>query len=510
MNLFGAIIEKAFKLVKKINSRRYSPFQHQRRTLKRLIKKSSTTAFGEYYHFSDLYSEKEIMKKFSEQVPLHDYNSMFEQWWHRTIKNESDVTWKGKIKYFALSSGTTGSPSKYIPVSKEMIRSIQHAGIKCFVSLTNYHVDPDLYTKQMLMLSGTTTLKKVDGAYAGDLSGINVANTPFWIRKTSKPGKDIASMTNWNDRIEEIARKASEWNIGYLMGIPSWNKLMIDRVVEYNKVENIQDIWPNLRVFVHGGVAFEPYRKIFDSLVKKPLIYIDTYLASEGFIAYQSRPNATGMELLLNNGIFYEFLEFNDKNFDTSGNVKGNPSTYFIHQVKEGIDYALVISTCAGAWRYIIGDTIRFTDVNRNEIIITGRTKHFLSICGEHLSVDNMNQALKLTAQKWDLQIPEFTVAAFHDNKKFVHKWYIGCNKSVDKEVITKELDENLQKLNDDYKTERSAVLNMPMVHVIDSQIFYLWMQHQGKMGGQYKFPRVMTQDQFIEWEEFVKKAIAK
>lgn len=509
MRLVGALIERTFRLAKRINSGNFSPLQHQQKTLRRLLKKAANTAFGEHYHFRDLLYRPALIDAFRQQVPLHDYNSMHDQWWHRALKNEPDVTWKGKIKYFALSSGTTGSPSKYIPVTTEMIRAIRNGGIKCFVSLTNYDVDPDLYTKQMLMLSGSTTLTKVEGAYAGDLSGINVAKTPFWIRRTSKPGKEIASLTNWNDRIEEIAKNATKWNIGFLLGIPSWNQLMIERVLAVNKVEYIQQIWPNLRVFVHGGVAFEPYERAFNAMMRAPLIYIDTYLASEGFIAYQNRPDTRGMALLLNNGIFFEFIPFNEDNFDAEGNVIGNPKTLAIHEVSTGVDYALVISTCAGAWRYLIGDTIRFTDLSRCEIIITGRTKHFLSICGEHLSVDNMNQAVQRTQDFLDVNAPEYTVSAFEHEGMFAHKWYVGCDRIVDSVTFAKVLDEQLQKLNDDYRVERSAVLGPPQVHVIPADLFYQWLQRQGKVGGQYKFPRVMKQEQFAAWESFVKQATA-
>ena len=256
---------------------------------------------------------------------------------------------------------------------------------------------------------------------------------------------------------------------------------------------------------MHGGVFFEPYRKGFDRLTSKPLHYIDTYLASEGFIALQADKDKTSMELVLNNGIFFEFIPFNDQHFDADGIVKKEAQTLTINEVKTGIDYALVLSTCAGAWRYLIGDTIRFTDLERCEIIISGRTKHYVSICGEHLSVDNMNQAILIASEKFDMHVPEFCVSGFIHEQVFGHHWFIGCDKPIDADLFRQNLDDALKSLNDDYAVERRSALKEMKLEVLPVSLFYDWMRKNGKEGGQNKFPRVLKKEQLADWQAFLR-----
>jgi len=236
---------------------------------------------------------------------------------------------------------------------------------------------------------------------------------------------------------------------------------------------------------------------------------MDSYLASEGFIAYQDRPETRGMRLLLNNGLFFEFIPFNEANFDEDGNLIANPTAFSINEVTEGVDYAIILSSCAGAWRYLIGDTIRFTNMEASEIIITGRTKHFLSICGEHLSIDNMNQAVQAVEAQLNTSIPEFTASAVRAEQFFSHKWYIGSDPLVDAKQVRTVLDEELKRVNDDYRTERGSVLKDIQVEVIPTHIFYKWHEAQGKIGGQNKFPRVMRGERFSKWEQFVRDSLA-
>jgi GH3 auxin-responsive promoter len=337
------------------------------------------------------------------------------------------------------------------------------------------------------------------------MSGINVKRRPFWLIPFSHPNSRITAIADWNKRLDVIARNAPKWDIGYVTGIPSWVQLMIEKVVAYNKVDNIHEIWPNLRVFVHGGIAFEPHRKAFDQLMHQPMTYIETYLASEGFIAIQNRPDTHSMALILNNGIFFEFIPFNENHFSPEGNLIGKPKALTINEVQLGLDYALVISTCAGAWRYLIGDTVRFTDIERKEIIITGRTKHFLSVTGEHLSVDNMNQGIQYAQDILKTDVKEYTVAAIETENGFAHRWYIGCTPSVSAEKFKELLDKKLCDCNDDYTTERSSVLGEPEVIVLPHAVFYAYLKSKGKIGGQAKFPRVMKKEQFAEWEAFIK-----
>jgi hypothetical protein len=408
------------------------------------------------------------------------------------------------VRYFALSSGTTGAPSKYIPMTDDMIQSIRKAGVKAIFASSKFDMGDDFFTKQALFISGTTTLKDRGGYYVGDMSGINLKERPLWVLSFSRPGNRIQSIPDWNRRLDVIARNAKKWDIGFISGIPSWVQLMIEKVIAYHKVDSIHEVWPNLRLFAHGGIAFEPHRKAFEALISKPMVYIDTYLASEGFIAFQNRLDTKAMALILNNGIFHEFIPFNEENFTADGTLKGHPQALTIDEVKENTEYAVVISTCAGAWRYLIGDTVRFTDVNRKEVIITGRTKHFLSVTGEHLSVDNMNQGIQYVSETLDLNIREFTVAAVETETGFAHRWYIAADGQADTVVVSRLLDEKLREVNDDYATERDNVLRPPQLEILPPRLFYEYLQSIGRFGGQAKFPRVMKKEQFEKWETFV------
>jgi len=434
---------------------------------------------------------------------LHD------RWWHMSLNNVENVTWPGKVKYFALSSGTSGAPSKQIPVTEHMIRAIRRGSTKMFFNLNRFNIGPDLFTKDIMMLGGSTNLQNQGDYFLGDLSGINAGKIPFWLRPFYKPGVEISRINDWNDKIKEIVKKAPEWDVAFIVGIPGWVQLMLESIIDHHKVKNIHEIWPNFTVYVHGGVHFEPYRRGFDKLVGKPLVYMDSYLASEGLVSFQSRPETRSMKMVLDNGIFFEFVPFTEDNFDADGNIKENVEALSIKDVKEGINYALLMTTCAGAWRYLIGDTVKFTDKARAEIIVTGRTKHYLSIVGEHLSVDNMNQAVRHAEEALDVDIREFTVSAVNAGKYFAHKWYVGCEPQIDAQRLANTLDEALQKLNDDYRIERNAVLQPIQMEVIPSHLFYQWQESRGKLGGQNKFPRVMKKELFEEWENFVRQSSA-
>jgi hypothetical protein len=278
----------------------------------------------------------------------------------------------------------------------------------------------------------------------------------------------------------------------------------MEMIIERYKLKDIHEIWPNLTLYCHVGVAFEPYKKGFERLLGKPISYIETYLASEGFIAYQDRQDPDGMKLVLNEHIFFEFIPFDDEHFDTDGNITDASKTILIEDVEEQINYAILISTAAGAWRYLIGDTIRFVNKERSEIIITGRTKHFLSIVGEHLSVDNMNKAIHLVSEEFNLSIPEYGVRGENVDSLFGHHWYVACDQSVDGVALAKAIDEKLIVLNDDYAIERKSALKRIRVTVLKENVFMDFMQAKGKIGGQHKFPRVLKGDLLKDWEIFI------
>lgn len=480
--------------------------RQQLRVLKKLLKKARFTAFGQQYHFDQALLSKHPGKKFQELVPIHDYNKIYNEWWKQTLDGTPDVTWTGQIKYYALSSGTSEAASKYIPVTSDLLRSNMVNYLRQLISLVRYEeANMRAMTKGFLMLGGATDLKKGKaGWYAGDLSGILAKRRPFWFQTFYKPGGRIAAISDWNQKLQEIVEQAPNWDIGYLVGVPAWCQMLMEMVIERYKLNHIHEIWPNLSFFVHGGVAFEPYKKGFEKLLGKPIVYVENYLSSEGFIGFKTREHATGMQLILNNNIFFEFIPFDESNFDADGNPYPEADAKMIHEVQEGKEYALLMSTNAGAWRYLIGDTIRFTDIERSEIVITGRIKHFLSLTGEHLSVDNMNKAIELVSNELNISIPEYTVVGFPYQSFFAHRWYVGTDDKVDAVVLRTKIDQHLRVLNDDYATERDSALKEVFLEVLPEQKFLDFMALKGKLGSQHKFPRVMKGKMLADWEKFL------
>lgn len=484
-----------------------NPRRQQIKVLKKLLRRARFTEFGQQFHFDDILVSKHPGKKFQELVPTYNYSSIYKDWWHKTLEGIPDVCWPGKIKYYALSSGTSEAASKYIPVTNDLLQGNKIVMIKQLLSLRHYeHLPIGSIGRGWLTLGGSTDLqKKSAGYYAGDLSGITAKKAPFWFQPFYKPGKKIAKEKDWNKKLEDIVSKAPEWDIGFVVGVPAWIQMCMEMIIERYHLNNIHEMWPNLAFFVHGGVSFEPYKKGFEKLLGKPLIYIETYLASEGFIAYQDRPNTPGMKLVTNEHIFMEFVPFDEKNFDGNGDMISNPEVLMIHEVEEGKDYALLISTSAGTWRYLIGDTLRFTDKEKCEIVITGRTKHYLSLVGEHLSVDNMNKAIQLASEEMNICIPEFTVAGIPYGNFFAHHWYVACNDKVNTELLRITIDNKLKELNDDYEVERRSALKSVLLDVLTEQQFMDFMTAKGKMGGQHKFPRVLKGKMLEDWQRFLK-----
>lgn len=494
--------------IKKLNITK--PQNQQKRVLIKLLTKARSTKFGEAYGFNDILNQLLFEKgnnrfsAFKENVPIFDYNSLYEQWWQRCHNGEENICWPGKIKYFALSSGTSGSPSKHIPVSKEMIKAINRAGVNQIIALGNYDNLPEnLFDKSYLMLGGSTQLAESEGRFEGDLSGITTGNIPFWFENFFKPGREIAQVKDWEQKLQEITNNAPNWDIGFLAGVPAWIQILCERVIEKYNLKNIHEIWPNLSVYGWGGVSFEPYKNGFEKLMGKPMIYIETYLASEGFIAYQARPNAN-LQLILNNGIFFEFVPFNEENFDENGEIKQDAQTLLITEVEPDVDYALLISTCSGAWRYLIGDTVKFTNVAKCEIKITGRTKQFLSLCGEHISVDNLNNAVDAASKHFNITIKEFTVTGIPHSPLFAHQWYIGTDDEIDEAELGRFIDKKLHELNDDYAVERRHALKNVFCKVLPTASFLDYMKSKGKVGGQNKFPRVLKGAHQAEWESYI------
>jgi GH3 auxin-responsive promoter len=485
------------------------PRRQQLKVLKKLLRKARFTEFGQKYRFDEIVLSRHPGKKFQQIVPACNYNKIYDAWWYKAKDGVPDVCWPGVIKYFALSSGTSDATSKYIPITKDLIRSNTITSFKQLLSLARYeNVPKSAVGKGWLILGGSTQLQKGATYFAGDLSGIQQKNIPFWFQGLGlyKPGKKIAAAKDWTTKLEEVVANAPNWDIGFIVGVPAWLQLCMETIIERYKLSNIHEIWPNLSFYVHGGVAMEPYRKGFEKVLGKPITYIETYLASEGFLAYQNRQDAVGMHLSLNNNIFFEFVPFDDTNFDSEGNMVDEPEALMIHEIEQNKDYAILISTNAGAWRYAIGDTIRLIDAERSEIIITGRTKHFLSLVGEHLSVDNMNKAIEMVSEELNISIPEFTVAGIPYGNFFAHHWFVATDDNVNATLLANHIDDKLKELNDDYEVERKHALKNVIVNVMPEQRFMDFMKAKGKEGGQHKFPRVLKGKMLEDWQNFLQK----
>ncbi len=511
MAILGNIIKAAIELKDKLTPDTEAiPAQEQ--VLINLLKAAEHTKFGQHYQFNKILSSTDSRRAFANTVPVHDYQKIYDEWWHRLVEGEENITWPGRPQYFALSSGTTGSTSKRIPITDEMLAAIRNTGIQQVTSLANFDLPAEFFEKEIMMLGSSTDLQERDGFLEGEISGISASNIPAWFKGYYKPGDDIARIDDWDERVQKIAEQASDWDIGALSGIPSWIELMLKKVIEYHRLNNIHEIWPNLSVYTPGGVAFEPYRKSFEKLLAHPLIYLDTYLASEGFLAFQNRPDTTAMTLVVDNGIYFEFVPFEEKNMTDEGNVHPEARILTLAEVQEDVDYVLLISTVAGAWRYMIGDTVKFTDLNRREIVITGRTKHFLNVVGSQLSVHKMNAAIQQLEEQFGVAIQEFTVAAVRrkEDQEYIHQWYLGSDDPMDEEEIAQALDEVLQEMNKNYRVARSKALKDVKVHVVSADVFYQWSEASKKKGGQVKTARVMEEEKFAEWEVFAKQVKAQ
>ncbi|MBC7937712.1 MAG: GH3 auxin-responsive promoter family protein [Rhizobacter sp.] len=505
MAIFDIRLPKS--IAKALNLPQSDPRRQQLKVLKKLLKTARFTQFGQQYKFDEILFSKQPGKRFQQLVPTYNYSKIYSDWWYKTKEGTPDVCWPGVIKFFALSSGTSDAASKYLPITKDLIRSNTITSVRQLMSLTRYeNIKRSALGKGWLMLGGSTQLQKGPTYYAGDLSGIQQKNIPFWFMGLGlyKPGKKIAREKDWSKKLNEIVENAPNWDIGFIVGVPAWLQLCMEKIIERYNLKTIHDIWPNLSFYVHGGVAMEPYKRGFEKLLGKPLQYIETYLASEGFLAYQNRQHAKGMHLAINNNIFFEFVPFDDENFDSEGNMVDEPETFMLHEIEENRDYAILISTNAGAWRYAIGDTVKLVDKEKSEVIITGRTKHFLSLVGEHLSVDNMNKAIEMVSEELKISIPEFTVAGVPYGTFFAHEWFIATDDKVDAIQLAEMLDAKLKLLNDDYEVERKHALKNISARVLPEEVFLAFMKSKGKEGGQHKFPRVVKGKMLEEWKRFL------
>ncbi len=504
MAILGNIIKGVIKITDSLASET-NPVEAQLEVLKHLLQTAKDTEFGKHYKFEDIMTSEDIRVTFARSVPYFDYHKMHNEWWHQHEDSKENVTWPGYPSYFALSSGTTGKSSKRIPVTDDMIDAIKQAGINQVLSLNNHEFPAELFEKEIMMLGSSTNLQENNNQLEGEISGISASNIPFWFKGYYKPGEEIAKIEDWDERVQRIAENAKNWDIGALSGIPSWIELMMKKVIEHHDLQHIHEIWPNLEVFTSGGVAFGPYEKSFNALLGHPITIIDTYLASEGFIAFQARPETDAMQLVTDNGIYFEFVPFKPEYIQEDGSLVADAPSISLKDVQLNQDYVLIISTVSGAWRYEIGDTIEFTDIERAEIKITGRTKFFLNTVGSQLSVNKMDDAMKELEEKFSTKISEYTICAKRgQDNEFYHYWYIATEDDLNPEDVSQSLDGFLKDANKNYKVARSKALKGVKVQLIPPSVFYEWNASNKKKGGQVKMERVMNEEKFQQWEDFV------
>ncbi len=504
MSILGPIVKRGIKILNFILGRKENPIDEQTLVLQDLLKKAQNTAFGKKYNFSEILNSTDPKIKFKRKVPYHDYDKINDEWWHFLHEGKKDITWPGVPNYFALSSGTTGSESKKIPVTDEMLKSFRKSGLKQVAALANYDLPSSYFEKEVMMLGSSSNLTFKNGHYEGEISGITTGNLPFWFKGYYKPGEEISNMEDFDERVAKICENSSQWDIGSLSGIPSWVEIMLKKVMAHHNAKDIHEVWPNLQVFTSGGVAFEPYQKSFHSLMGKNVHVINTYLASEGFFAFGDKPDSLDMKLVTDNGIYYEFVPFKPEYIQEDGSLNQAAPSLHLKQVEKDVEYVMLISTCSGLWRYMIGDTVKFTDVEKHHIQITGRTKFFLNVEGSQLSVNKMDDAIKHLEEKYEVEIHEYTLASIRHGEDFTHYWHIGLEEKIDADKMALEIDKYLQDVNKNYKVARTRMLKNVVVIPIDPDIFFDWNAHSNKKGGQVKMERLMSEDKYKEWRKFV------
>ena len=470
------------------------PNEVQEELLFNLIRSAEGTVLGKKYEFSSIKS----YKTFSERIPVSTYEEL-EPLIELTRKGEQNVFWATPIKWFAKSSGTTNAKSKFIPVSNEALEDCHYKASKDLLCLyLNNNEESELFTGKSLRLGGSKQLYEDNNTFFGDLSAILIDNMPFWAEFSSTPSNKVSLMSEWETKIQAIINETKNENVTSFAGVPSWMLVLLNKMLEETGKGNLLEIWPNLEVYFHGGVSFEPYREQYKKILPNPdFKFYEIYNASEGFFAIQDLNNSSDLLLMLDYGIFYEFIPM-----DTFGTL--NQRVIRLAEVELNKNYAVVITTNSGLWRYLIGDTIRFTSLNPYRVRVTGRTKHHINVFGEELMVENTDMALAKTCEQLNCEVIDYTVAPiFMDGKeKGAHEWMVEFRKMpADIEVFRKLLDETLQTLNSDYEAKRynNMTLNPLVLNVARTNLFYDWLKDQDKLGGQHKIPRLSNQREYLE-----------
>lgn len=473
----------------------------QQETLSKLLQHARYTEFGMYHNFKGLLKSSDVIEAFQNTVPVTNYDRFHDEWLRRAIDGESDLLWPGLIKYYALSSGTTKGGSKFIPVSETMLKQFKKTSFQQVSEISTNQLGASLIKSKALIIGGSTSLRHKGDIRYGDLSGILAKNKSWVFSSMSKPGKKISQTNDWEEKMNKIVEKAPKWNIGVIAGVPSWISLLMERIIKRYQLNSIHEIWPNLQLYVHGGVFLDPYKDKIDKMCSKPLFYQNTFLASEGYFGYQKDLNNPYMTLLTKHGIFYEFVEASGFESLRYGHFE-DVETITLKDVKPHVPYCMIISTCSGLWRYNLGDLIEFEDVSKKLFKITGRVSYNLNICGEHLSEENLSMAVADTGRRYGSEINEF--CSYPNRKKNRHEWYIGVDRSIPESEFEVYLDERLKQLNDDYFTARKFILKRPKVKTLPIDKFYEFMSVHHRIGSQSKFPRVLNETLVRKWEAFL------
>jgi len=472
------------------------PHEVQEELLKRLINSARDTEWGKKYDYKSIENYKDYVSR----VPINDYEGL-KPYINRLRKGEQNILWNSEIKLFAKSSGTTADKSKFIPVSQEALEECHYKAGKDMLSIyCNNYPDTLLFDGRGLAMGGSHRITEINNEiyYDGDLSALIVQNLPSWAEFIRVPKKSVALMDEWESKIEKMATSTINHNVTNILGVPSWTLLLLRRILEITGKNNLLEVWPNLEVFFHGGVNFAPYRKQFEELIPSMnMHYMETYSASEGFFGLQDSINNDDLLLMLDYGIFYEFLPMDKLGSD-------NPKALTLDEVELDCNYALIISTNGGLWRYLLGDTVKFASLNPYRIKITGRTKNFINAVGEELIVDNAVKALTIASNKCNAVISEFTAAPvyFKTGENAAHEWLIEFEKSPENiEYFAETFDNALKSLNSDYEAKRyhNMVLRPPIVIEVPHKTFYLWLKKKNKLGGQYKVPRLSNNRKYVD-----------
>ena len=490
--VFSWIIKKR---IHQIELFKQYPFEVQEEWFWRLIETTEQTEWGQKYDYPTIDSYDD----FKNRVPLQDYSTL-KPWIDRMIAGESDVLWNSQIKWFAKSSGTTAAKSKFIPVSVESLEDCHFKAGKDLISIYyNTFEDANLYGGKHLVVGGSSTPTSIgDDSYFGDVSAIIMKNLPYWAEQKRTPSREIALMDNWEEKVVEMAKNTIQEDVTLVTGVPSWTLVIFNKILEITGKKHIHEVWPNLNCYMHGGVKFEPYREAFKKLLPEKINYVDVYNASEGFFGIQDQSDNTDLLLLLDYGIFFEFIPM--RSFDGLNSKEVIP----LNEVEIGVNYALVISTNGGLWRYIIGDTVQFTEENPFRFRVTGRTTQFINAFGEELIVANTDLAISEACVATEAQIRDYSAAPFYmgNNERGAHEWLIEFEQAPNNmENFAFLLDENLKKLNSDYEAKRTAdiALGPPKLSVLPKGAFDSWLKSKGKLGGQHKVPRLSNDRLIIE-----------